>query len=65
VVAAIQSVAGVLAVQLTAFSREDVATVLPAYLSAGSPQPGERGTILPAEMLLIDPLSLTGLGAWQ
>jgi hypothetical protein len=65
VVAAIQSVPGVLAVQLTTFSREDQTTSLLAYLAAASPQPGERGTILPAEMLMIDPASLTGLVPWQ
>ncbi len=64
VIAAIQPVAGVVAVKLTAFAREDVATDLPLFLAASAPQPGDQGVVIGAELLLIDPLSATSLELW-
>jgi Baseplate J-like protein len=64
VIAAIQPVAGVVGVRLTRFTRADVATLLPEFLPASAPQSGPQGTILGAEMLLVDPLSVTSLELW-
>lgn len=65
VIAAIQAVPGVVAVRLTGFSREDSVTVLPDFLTAAAPQAGARGTVDGAELLMIDPLSLSLLERWQ
>jgi hypothetical protein len=64
VIAAIQAVPGVQASRLSLFTRSDIPIVLPDFLAAAAPQTGARGTLTGAEMLLIDPLSLTGLGPW-
>jgi hypothetical protein len=64
VIASIQSVPGVQAAKLSLFTRADIPTVLPDFLAAAAPQTGGRGTVIGAEMLLIDPLSLTGLEQW-
>ncbi len=65
VVAAIQPVPGVVAVRLTSFARPDSASLLPDFLSAAAPRPGARGPAQGAELLLIDPLSLTLVKSWQ
>jgi predicted phage baseplate assembly protein len=64
VIAAIQAVPGVLATRLTGFTREDVQTDLTEFLIAAAPLTGERGAVEGAEMLLIDPLSLTQVERW-
>ena len=61
----IQAVPGVTALRLTKFTREDAAYDLPEFLIAAAPRPGERGTTEGAELLLIDPLRLSGLGQGQ
>src|SRR5262249_51812519 len=43
VLATIQAVAGVTAVNLTSFTREDAAAALPDFLIAAAPQSGDRG----------------------
>lgn len=65
VVAAIQAVPGVQATRLSLLTRADIPTVLPDFLAAAAPQAGARGTVVGAEMLLIDPASLGGLGQWR
>ena len=65
VIATIQAVAGVTAVKLTTFTREDAAATLPDFLIAAAPRSGDRGVTQGAELLLIDPLTLTQLGQWQ
>jgi hypothetical protein len=65
VLAAIQAVRGVTAVRLTDFTREDAAALLPDFLVAAAPQPGDRGVTRGAELLLIDPLTLPQLRQWQ
>jgi hypothetical protein len=64
IIAAIQSVSGVQATRLSLFTRADIPTVLPDFLAAAAPQTGARGTVIGAEMLLIDPLSLASLEQW-
>jgi hypothetical protein len=64
-VAAIQAVAGVVAVRLTLLTREDSATILPDFLTAGAPESGARAIVSGAELLLIDPLSVSLLERWQ
>lgn len=64
VIAAIQPVRGVLGVRLTRFTREDVATLLPAFLPAAAPQSGLQGAVVGAETLLVDPLSVNSLELW-
>jgi hypothetical protein len=64
VIAAIQAVPGVLATRLTGFTREDVQTDLTEFLIAAAPLTGERSAVEGAEMLLIDPLSLTQVERW-
>jgi hypothetical protein len=69
VIEIIQGIAGVVAVQLAAFNREDqpqaAGTPLPEFLIASAPQAGARGPVVAAELLLLDVSSLQGLGVWQ
>jgi hypothetical protein len=65
VLATIQAVPGVTAVRLTDFTREDAASMLPDFLIAAAPQPSDRGATRGAELLLVDPLTLTQLRQWQ
>jgi hypothetical protein len=67
VIAVIQQTAGVVAVELTAFNRsgDPVSSPLPAILRAASPIAGGNTAPQPAEMLLLDPASRGGLGAWS
>jgi hypothetical protein len=65
VLATIQGVAGVTAVRLTDFTREDAATALPDFLIAAAPRSGERTVTQGAELLLIDPRTLALLRQWQ
>ncbi|MGH7527761.1 MAG: hypothetical protein ACREMX_13780 [Gemmatimonadales bacterium] len=61
VAAAAQGVRGVTAVQVARLCRSgdpDPETGLSAPLPARAPQPGERGTVLPAELLTLDPAPL-------
>jgi hypothetical protein len=67
VIEIIQGTAGVVAVQLTDFSREDEPSgglPLPEFLIAAAPQAGTRGPAVAAELLLIDVASLQALGVW-
>jgi hypothetical protein len=68
VIEIIQETAGVVAVQLTTFNREDEppgGAPLPEYLIASAPQSGTRGPVTAAELLLLDVSSLQALGVWQ
>jgi hypothetical protein len=64
VIAAIQPVPGVVAVRLTRFTREDIATDLPEFLAAAAPQTGLHEAVVGAELLLADPLSVSSLELW-
>ncbi|HTW25836.1 MAG TPA: putative baseplate assembly protein [Acetobacteraceae bacterium] len=57
IVAALQAVPGVVGLRLTRFTRDDVASVLPDFLTAAAPVTGERGAVQGAELLLIDPVA--------
>jgi predicted phage baseplate assembly protein len=67
VIAALQSVAGVIAVTQTVFKRQgdDPVLPLPVVLHASAPLPGGQGTPQAAEMLLLDPASQGNLGVWS
>jgi hypothetical protein len=61
VTAAAQAVPGVIAVQVARLYRSggpDPEAGLSAPLASRAPQPGERGTVLPAELLTLDPAPL-------
>ncbi len=61
VTAAAQAVPGVVAVQVAKLYRSgdpDTETGLSAPLPSRAPQPGERGVVLPAELLTLDPAPL-------
>jgi len=61
VTAAAQAVAGVVAVQVAKLYRSgdpDPEAGLSAPLASRAPQPGERGEVLPAELLTLDPAPL-------
>jgi hypothetical protein len=70
VVAAIQSVPGVAAVQLTAFATPAATALaidgdgLPVWLPAPFDPAGARGGPVPGGLLLLDPSSLANLGVW-
>jgi hypothetical protein len=58
VIAVIQQVPGVIAVEITTFYRSDVGPSsgpLPPVLLAASPTPGQEGTMQAAELLTLDP----------
>jgi predicted phage baseplate assembly protein len=58
VVAVIQQVPGVIAVEITAFYNANLGPApgaLPSVLRASAPVPGSGGTLTPAELLVIDP----------
>ena len=58
IIAVIQQVPGVIAVEITTFYRADLgpsAGPPPSYLAAASPLPGPEGTMLAAELLTLDP----------
>lgn len=61
VTAAAQAVPGVVAVQVALLYRsgdQDLEAGLKAPLASRAPQPGERGVVLPAELLTLDPAPL-------
>jgi hypothetical protein len=70
IVATIQQIPGVIAVNLTRLQssqttwRLRLVEVLPEFLSAGAPPDG-RAAATPATLLLIDPSSLDSLGVWS
>jgi hypothetical protein len=58
IIAVIQQVPGVIAVEITTFYRADLGPTPgapPSYLAAASPIPGPEGTMLAAELLTLDP----------
>jgi hypothetical protein len=65
VIAAIHTIPGVQAVRLTAFRRSDQPATLPLpdLLLAAAPRAGSRGAIAGAELLTIDPATLSEIGA--
>jgi predicted phage baseplate assembly protein len=64
--AAIQSIAGVVAVDIDTFARNDVPTpAIQPRLIADRPAMGADGLVPAAELLLLDPASLTQLKAMQ
>ncbi|HYM73663.1 MAG TPA: putative baseplate assembly protein [Stellaceae bacterium] len=67
VIAAIQAVRGVEGVRLSGFGLAGAAVApgLPDFLPAAAPRTGARGAVTGAQMLLIDPLSLTALVRWS
>jgi len=69
VIALMQSIPGVIAVELTAFNRQGQppapGAALPGVLRAASPISGQQGTPQPAEMLLLDPASQGALKEWS
>ena len=65
-IAAIQSIAGVVAVDIDTFARNDVPTpAIQPRLIADRPAMGADGLVPAAELLLLDPASLTQLKAMQ
>ena len=67
VIAAIQQTAGVVAVELTAFSRGGQGATSPpaTVLRAGAPAIGSNASPQPAEMLLLDPASRANIVVWS
>jgi len=67
IIALIQETPGVIAVELTRFNRQGQPPAGPCgtALRAASPVPGERGTSLGAELLLLDPASHGSLEVWS
>jgi hypothetical protein len=69
VIALMQSTAGVIAVELTAFNRQGETpapgATLPPVLRAAAPLPGQQGTPQAAEMLLLDPASRGAINQWS
>ncbi len=69
VIALIQSTPGIIAVELTAFSRQGQpppqGAPLPAILRAAAPVAGQQGTPQAAEMLLLDPASQGAIKVWS
>ena len=65
VIAAIQQIPGVVAVQLTALQRQGRSPALEPLLRASSPVAGQEGTPQGAEMLLLDPASQGNLEVWS
>jgi len=67
IIAAIQSVPGVIAVSLTAFQRQgdDPVSPLSVVLRASAPVDAGSGIPQAAEMLLLDPASVGNLGVWS
>jgi hypothetical protein len=69
VIALMQSTAGVIAVELTAFNRQGEVpapgAALPPILRAAAPLPGQQGTPQAAEMLLLDPASQGAINQWS
>jgi Baseplate J-like protein len=69
VIALIQSTPGIIAVELTAFSRQGQpppqGAPLPAILRAAAPAAGQQGTPQAAEMLLLDPASQGAIKLWS
>jgi len=64
IIAVIQQIPGVIAVELTIFNRQGAPTpaTLPAVLLAASPVAGQQGTPAGAELLLLDTASQGNLG---
>jgi predicted phage baseplate assembly protein len=63
VIAALQSVSGVIAVNVTGLYRSGQPAVVNKHLAAAAPRPGDKN-VLPAEMLTLDPQPLE-LGTFQ
>jgi len=63
VIATLQRINGVVAVNVTGLYRSDQSAVQNEHLAAAAPRPGES-KVLPAEMLTLDPQSLE-LGTFQ
>jgi predicted phage baseplate assembly protein len=63
VIAALQSVSGVIAVNVTGLYRSGQASVVNKHIAAAAPRPGDSN-VLPAEMLTLDPQPLE-LGTFQ
>jgi len=58
VLAVMQGVAGVVAVDINKLHRSDEAEALNSFLPARAPQPGDDAQVLPAELLTLDPTPL-------
>src|SRR5579871_3647002 len=68
IIATIQQIPGVIALELTAFNRQGSAAAtnpLPTALRAATPVVGISTPPTPAEMLLLDPASVGNLGVWS
>lgn len=67
IIAIVQQIPGVIALELTAFNRQGSAPAnpLPAVLRAATPIVGLDTPPTPAEMLLLDPASIGNLGVWS
>jgi hypothetical protein len=67
IIATVQQIPGVIALELTAFNRQGSVTTnpLPAVLRAATPVVGINTPPTPAEMLLLDPASIGNLGVWS
>jgi hypothetical protein len=67
IIAAMQSVPGVIAVSLTSFQRQgnEPASPRPVVLHAAAPLAGGEGAPQAAEMLLLDPAAQGNLGVWS
>jgi hypothetical protein len=69
IIALIQQIPGVIAVELTAFKRQGKLSILgaplPLVLHAASPAAGQQGTPQAAEMLLLDPASQGNFEVWS
>jgi len=68
IIAVMQQTPGVVAVEVTAFGRQGEAPAagpLPAVLHAASPTAGQDAPPQAAELLLLDPGSQGGIGAWS
>src|SRR4029434_1498096 len=66
VIAVMQSVSGVMAVDVDQLYRfDDTSTGLNMLLPAAAPQAGDKGTIAAAELLTLDPNPLHDLGVIQ
>jgi predicted phage baseplate assembly protein len=62
VIAVIQAVAGVIAVDVDKLHRFDAPPALQPVLTAAAPQTGDQGSVAAAELLLLDPAPLHELG---
>jgi len=63
VIAILQHISGVVAVNVTALYRSDQSVDVSKHLAAAAPRPGDK-KVLPAEMLTLDPQPLE-IGTFQ